>query len=294
MAFAIMNGTQLALQILYAATLFATPLWIAAAGELIVERAGVVNIGIEGMMLAGALAAWVGNGYAGVTMGLVAAVAAAVALALIFTLASLFFAADQIVTGTGINLLAFGATALAYKRLSAQMAEKTITAVHPLWMMAASVVVLGLAWILLRWTRWGMEMTAIGEAPEAADSAGIAVNRRRLVALLIGAACAGLGGAYLSTMRVQGFVENMSEGQGFLALAIVIFGRWHPGGVLAAGLFFGVVRALANAMETHSGFSGATLQLFKILPYAVSLLALAGVAGRSGAPAALGRAYVRG
>jgi len=92
---------------------------------------------------------------------------------------------------------------------------------------------------------------------------------------------------------VQGFVENMTEGQGFLALAIVIFGRWHAGGILAAGLFFGLVRAMANSLETRAGYSGSTLQLFKILPYAVSLLALAGVAGRSGAPAALGRPYVR-
>jgi len=94
-------------------------------------------------------------------------------------------------------------------------------------------------------------------------------------------------------MRVQGFVENMTEGQGFLALAIVIFGRWHAGGILAAGLFFGLVRAMANSLETRTGYSEATLQLFKILPYVVSLLALAGVAGRSGAPAALGRPYVR-
>ena len=115
----------------------------------------------------------------------------------------------------------------------------------------------------------------------------------KLFALIFGAACAGLAGAYLSTMRVQGFVENMTEGQGFLALAIVIFGRWHAGGILAAGLFFGIVRAIASAMETRSGTSGAALLLFKVTPYAVSLLALAGVAGRSGSPAGLGRAYVR-
>ena len=94
-------------------------------------------------------------------------------------------------------------------------------------------------------------------------------------------------------MRVQSFVENMTEGQGFLALAIVIFGRWRPAGILIAALFFGLVRAIANSLEIKSGFSGATLQLFKIIPYAVSLLALAGVAGRSGAPAALGRSYIR-
>jgi ABC-type uncharacterized transport system permease subunit len=280
-------------EILYAATLFATPLWIAAAGELLVERAGVVNIGIEGMMLAGALAAWVGNAHGGVTCGWLAAIAAAMLLALIFAVAVLAFGADQIVTGTGVNLLALGATALAYKRLGADMAERAVAGVHPITMMIFSLALLAVAWTFLGRTRWGLEMSALGEAPEAADSAGVAVNRRRLWALLIGAACAGLAGAYLSTVRVQGFVENMTEGQGFLALAIVIFGRWHAAGILAAGLFFGVVRALANTLEIHSGFSGATLQLFKIVPYAVSLLALAGVAGSSGAPAALGRNYQR-
>jgi simple sugar transport system permease protein len=278
---------------LHAATLFATPLLLAAVGELVAERAGVVNISIEGMMLAGALAAWYANGTFGPTWGFAAAVLAALFLALLFALAAITFSADQIVTGTGINLLALGVTAMAYKRLAAPMADKPLTALSPGWMTAAALLLLGLTWAFLRLTRAGLEMTAIGESPQAADAAGVAVNRRKLLALSFGAACAGLAGAYLSTMRIQGFVENMTEGQGFLALAIVIFGRWHPAGVLAAALFFGVVRALANLLETRTGFAPATLQLFKILPYAVSLLALAGVAGRSGAPAALGRAYVR-
>jgi ABC-type uncharacterized transport system permease subunit len=280
-------------EILHQVALFATPLLVAAAGELILERAGVVNIGIEGMMLAGALAAWVANGFWGPASGLAGAVAAAALLAALFAMAILKFAADQIVTGTGINLLAFGATALLYKRLNPVMAQRTITAIDPVWMMATALALLTCAWAYLRFMRGGLELTAIGEAPEAADAAGVTVNHRKMAALMFGAACAGLAGAYLSTMRVQGFVENMTEGQGFLALAIVIFGRWHAGGILAAGLFFGLVRAMANSLETRAGYSGATLQLFKILPYAVSLLALAGVAGRSGAPAALGRPYVR-
>lgn len=281
------------LEIFQQAALFATPLLVAATGELIVERAGVVNIGIEGMMLAGAMAAWVGNGFWGPGWGLTASVLAAALLAALFALTILTFAADQIVTGTGINLLAFGATALAYKRLDPVMAARTIVAINPVWMMVTVIGLLALAWAYLRFTRGGLELTAIGEAPEAADAAGVAVTGRKMAALLFGAACAGLAGAYLSTMRVQGFVENMTEGQGFLALAIVIFGRWHAGGILAAGLFFGLVRAMANSLETRAGYSEATLQLFKILPYVVSLLALAGVAGRSGAPAALGRPYVR-
>jgi len=277
-----------------ATLLFATPLLVAAAGELVVERAGVVNIGVEGMMLAGALAAWVGNGYFGPAWGLVGSVLAAALLATVFAAAAIGFGADQIVTGTGINLLALGATALAYKRLDGPMAEKTITAISPACMAWVALAMLAGAWAYLRYARGGLELVAVGESPEAADAAGVGVRRRRVGAILFGAACAGLAGAYLSTMRVQGFVENMTEGQGFLALAIVIFGRWHAGGVLAAGLFFGLVRALANLLETHSGFAGPSLQLLKIVPYAVSLLALAGVAGRSRAPAALGRAYERG
>jgi simple sugar transport system permease protein len=280
--------------IVHAALLFSTPLLVAAVGELVVERAGVVNIGIEGMMLTGALAAWVGNGYFGPGWGVVAGVAAAVLLALPFAAAAVGFGADHIVTGTGINLLALGATALAYKRLDEPMAARSLTAINPAGMTAVAIGMIAVAWAYFRFTRGGLELTAIGESPQAADAAGVAVNRRKVGAILAGAACAGLAGSYLSTMRVQGFVENMTEGQGFLALAIVIFGRWHPGGVLAAALFFGGVRALANLLETRSGYDGATLQLFKIVPYAVSLLALAGAAGRSGAPAALGRAYVRG
>ncbi|MCW3005267.1 MAG: transporter permease [Conexibacter sp.] len=289
-----MPGMSVGVETLQAAALFVTPVLVAAVGELVVERAGVVNIGIEGMMLAGALAGWVANGYGGPVWGLAAAVGAAVVLALVFAAAALVFAADQIVTGTGINLLAFGATGLAYKRVNGAMADKAITAIDPAWMMGVAVVLVAATWAYLRFTRRGLELTAVGESPEAADSAGVAVNRRRLLALLFGAACAGLAGAYLSTMRVQQFTENMTQGSGFLALAIVIFGRWHPVGVLLAGLFFGVVRAGANWLETRGGVgSGETLQLLKLVPYAVSLLALAGVAGRSGAPAGLGRAYVR-
>ncbi len=134
------------LDILQPAALFATPLLVAATGELAVERAGIVNIAIEGMMLTGALAAWVANGYWGPAWGLIAALAAAVALVSLFALATLVFAADQIVTGTGINLLAFGATALAYKQISPAMANQTITGIDPVWMMAAALALLAAVW----------------------------------------------------------------------------------------------------------------------------------------------------
>jgi simple sugar transport system permease protein len=272
---------------------FATPLILAAVGELIVERAGVVNIGIEGMMLAGALGAWAANGWRGPAVGVMGSMGAAIVLALPFAAATLLFAADQIVTGTGINLLALGLTGMIYKLVPDEMAGRVV-GINPRWLMAATAALTAAAWTYLRFTRSGLELAAIGESPQAADTAGIAVNRRKFFALLFGAACAGLAGAYLSIMYTRAFTENMTDGRGFLALAIVIFGRWKAWGIVAAGLFFGLMQAIANSIETRgTGLSPATLRAFGMLPYVASLAALAGVAGKSGAPAGLGRAYVR-
>jgi general nucleoside transport system permease protein len=188
------------------------------------------------------------------------------------------FAADQIVTGTGINLFALGATGLVYQRQE----ELAVRASSPAFMAAfVPMLAVGL-WFYFRRMRGGMELEAIGHAPEAADAAGIAVNRRKLAAICFGGACAGLAGAYLSTMRVSQFTENMTEGQGFLALAIVIFGRWNAVGIVLGGLFFGVVRA-------YAGYD----KLLKMLPYLATLAALAGAAGQGKGPRALGKAYVR-
>ena len=273
---------------------FATPLILAALGELVVERAGVVNIGIEGMMLAGALGAWAGSAYHGPAAGLAFAVVAAVALSLPFAVATLGFAADQIVTGTGVNLLALGVTGMLYKLIPASVGGN-VAGVDKRIAIGATPVLAVLVWGYFRFTRSGLELAAIGESPQAADTAGISVNGRKFAAILFGAGCAGLAGAYLSIMYNRLFTENMTDGVGFLALAMVIFGRWQAAGVVAAGLFFGLVRAIANLIETQSGatFSPATLRLFGMLPYVVSLAALAGAAGKSGSPAALGRAYVR-
>jgi ABC-type uncharacterized transport system permease subunit len=280
-------------EIVRVAILFATPLFMAAVGELVVERAGVVNIGIEGMMLSGALAAWTVNAFYGRGWGFVAAVVASGVLALVFVAAAVWLGADQIVTGTGINLLALGLTGLAYRRLDPLVAQKSITATAEGWMVATAAILLVLVWAYFRFTRRGLELAAIGESPEAADAAGIDVNARKCFAILFGASCAGLAGAYLSTMRVRQFTENMTEGLGFLALAIVIFGRWQPAGILLAGMFFTLVRAAANFMEARGVVTGDSVQLLKMTPYVVSLLALAGAGGRSGAPGALGRPYLR-
>jgi simple sugar transport system permease protein len=273
---------------------FATPLILAALGELIVERAGVVNIGIEGMMLTGALAAWAADGWHGPAAGVVASVLAAMLLALPFALATLVFATDQIVTGTGINLLALGVTGMVYKLVPEAVADRVV-GIDRRWLIVITPVVALGAWAFLRFTRGGLELTAIGESPQAADTAGIAVNRRKLYAILFGASCAGLAGAYLSIMNTRSFTENTTDGVGFLALAMVIFGRWNAWGIVLAGLFFGLVRAIATQLETRTGlgWSPAMLRAFGMLPYLVSLAALAGVAGKSGSPAGLGRPYLR-
>jgi ABC-type uncharacterized transport system permease subunit len=280
------------LSLIPAVCYFATPLILAALGELIVERAGVVNIGIEGMMLTGALGAWAVDGFYGRTAGIAAAMICSMVLAIPFCIAILVFAADQIVTGTGINLLALGLTGMIYKLLPAELGSR-VAGVNVVALMIATPLVGVLIWGYLRFTRSGLELAAIGESPRAADTAGVAVNRRKWLAILFGAACAGLAGAYLSIMYNRSFTENMTDGVGFLALAMVIFGRWNAGGIIMAGLFFGLVRAMANTLETRVGFSPAVVRAFGMLPYVVSLAALAGVAGKSGAPAALGRAYVR-
>jgi simple sugar transport system permease protein len=283
---------RLLLSLLPAVFSFATPLILAALGELVVERAGVVNIGIEGMMLAGALGAWAADGWHGPVAGIVAAILAAMALAVPFAIATVVFAADQIVTGTGINLLALGLTGMIYRLVPQEIGERVV-GIDVMWLMVLTALMAVLVWGYLRFTRSGLELTAIGESPQAADTAGIAVNRRKFFAILFGAACAGLAGAYLSIMYNRLFTENMTDGIGFLALAMVIFGRWNAGGIVAAGLFFGLIRAIANVIETRSGFSPAVLRTFGMLPYVVSLAALAGVAGKSGSPAGLGKAYVR-
>lgn len=280
-------------QLVLPTVLFATPLLVAALGELVVERAGVINIGIEGMMLAGALGAWAANAAWGPAAGFAGAVVFAEVLALVFAAVVLVFKADQIVTGTGINLLSLGVTGVLFRRMEGILAGRELHAVSELAMAGLVPLLAAGLWGFFRFTRGGMELAAIGEAPHAADTAGVAVGRRQLYAILFGAACAGLAGAYLSTMRTTIFQENMTEGQGFLALALVIFGRWSAVGIVLAGLFFGLVRAYAERLVVHGQFPAQYSELVKMLPYVVSLMALAGVAARSASPEGLGKAYAR-
>ncbi|GMV97386.1 MAG: ABC transporter permease [Phycisphaerae bacterium] len=286
---------------------FAVPLWLAGLGELVVERAGVLNISIEGAMLGGALAGWAAAAATGSPwIGLAAAGGTGIALAALLALVALVFDADQVVAGTAINLLAIGATGVGFKMCrEAGLTQKPAAFFGEIVLFERPNVfnqfglchaTVGLALCLygvLRGTRFGVELIALGEYPPAAAAAGLRVRARRAGCLLFGGLTAGLAGSYLSIMNTHQFVDNMTAGRGFLALAMVIFGRWHPGGLLAGGLFFGYVYALANYLGVRADARTLPPALLHMAPYVLSLLVLAGLMGRTRAPAALGRPLER-
>lgn len=275
--------------------LAATPLLVAGIGELLVERSGVLNLGLEGMMLTGcitgfAVAATTGNPW----LGLSAALAAGAAVAGLFALATVWARADQIVCGMALNLLAVGGSGAAWHVLQAHgLAELPASAGFslPLALSWASLALALLVWWMLRATRAGLILRSLGEAPAACAAAGIDVRWWRTGTLLVGGTCAGAAGAYLSLMRTHGFVPEMTGGAGFLVLALVIFGRWNIPGLLAGCLLFGLVEALQQDLQARGLTTLVPWQLLKAAPYAVALIALTVVAkGRAG-PAALARAW---
>lgn len=286
----------------------AVPLGLAAFGELLVERAGLINLGLEGAILAGAFGALVGASAAGVGMGFVSAALAGLLIAVLFALCVIWIRADQIITGTALTLLSVGATGTLYRALYGSTgAALGIPTSEPLALPGlSSLPVIGhalfaqppvtyvaylvppaLAWWLAR-THAGLGLRAIGERPEAAEAAGIAVDRARLLAILMGGVLGGLAGGTLVLAQAGTFAEGMSAGRGFIAIAIVVLGRWTARGVAAGALLFGAASALQYAFQAMGW--NAPYQLFLVVPYVLTLAALAGAVGRAPAPAALGRA----
>jgi general nucleoside transport system permease protein len=294
---------------------YATPLTFAAIGGIFCERSGVVNIALEGMMLAGAffgiLAAQKTGSW---ELGLLAAMGAGAGLALIHAVFSIHLRADQIVSGTAINFLALGVTGYFFVDVYGQEGtpediprvpdidlplEKIPTGIgdflddvlgHLNLMIWLSFLLLVVAYVVLFKTPIGLRIRAVGEHPRAADTVGISVYSIRYAAVIISGILAALGGAYLSIGFLGSFNENMTAGRGFIALAAVIFGAWRPFGAFAAALLFGFSSALAQRLPEYSG-SAATL--FQALPYVLTLIAVAGVIGRSIPPAASGRPYIK-
>jgi len=285
----------------------AVPLALAAMGELLVERAGLINIGLEGAILAGAFGALVGASAAGVVAGFAMSIVAGMIVGMLFALWVVAFRSDQIITGTALTLLSVGATGTLYRTLfgSAGAALALPTSGPRALPGLASLPLVGgavfaqppvtyLAYLLpfvLAWwmgrTHAGLALRAIGEHPEAAEAAGIAVDRVRTAAILAGGALGGLAGGTLVLAQAGTFAEGMSAGRGFIAIAIVVLGRWTPFGVAGGALLFGAASALQFAFQA-TGWK-APYQLFLVAPYVLTLLVLAGAVGRARAPAALGR-----
>ncbi|HZB26969.1 MAG TPA: ABC transporter permease [Gemmatimonadales bacterium] len=302
-----MEPEALAAGFLAAAVRVATPLLFAATGETLTERSGVINLGIEGTMLAGALAAALGATAWGPWAGLAVAMVAGMLLALAFALLAIGARADQIITGTAISLGAIGLTGTVYRQAYGPEGAGLELPTFPELPipLLANIPVLGpaffeqpiptylafagvpLVWWLLFRTRTGLALRATGEGAAMARAAGIRTQLIRVGATVIGGGFAGLGGASLVLAQVGTFTERITAGRGFLAIAIVVLGRWHPGGVALAALLFGAATALQFLFQALG--VRAPYQLFLMLPYLLILLALAGAVGRVRAPADLGK-----
>jgi ABC-type uncharacterized transport system permease subunit len=298
--------------ILVAAMLrYATPLLWAALGGIICERSGVINIALEGMMLMGAyFGIWGADVFGSWVIGILVAIVAGGLLALVHAVFSIHLRANQVVSGTGINFLALGITG--YFFIAHYGSNGTPSGISQVpnvkipglrhvgffgnaigdanlltWI--AILLVPALSFFLFR-TRWGLRLRAVGEKPRAADTVGLSVIRTRYLAVVVSGMLAALGGAYLSVAFVGSFNQNMTEGRGFIALAAVIFGKWRPTGALMAVLLFGFSSALADRLPTFSQSLGT---LFQALPYLLTLIAVAGIVGRSRPPASIGIPYVK-
>jgi simple sugar transport system permease protein len=264
-----------------------TPLLLAVLGELVVERAGMINLGIEGMMLTAAMTAVVTAQLThSVVLGFVGGIAGAAAAGAIFGLFALRFAADQIVTGTAIVLLAQGLTGFVYRELNIFNQPIPRMTFDPIVPLAWIAIPIALALLIWR-TRFGLRLRACGELPAAVTANGASVALHRWTALGIESALTGIAGAYLALALSSGFAENMVAGRGYIALSIVIFGRWKFKGALLGTAVFGIAAAAQYALQASG--RGVPFHLLLAVPYVITLLILGGMAGRVRAPESLGK-----
>jgi general nucleoside transport system permease protein len=294
---------------------YATPLVFASIGGLFSERSGVVNIGLEGMMLTGAFFAVWGSDVTGVwPLGLAIGVIAGGLMGLLHAFFSISLRSDQIVGGTAVNFLALGLTSyLFFKLYGAQGTPTDLSTIpdvrfgflgsipvighflhdvfgHLNLMIWLAILLVFVTWIAVFKTPIGLRIRSVGEHPRAADTVGINVYAIRYGAVTMSGMLAAAGGAYLSLGFVNSFSANMTAGRGFIALAALIFGNWRPFGAAAACLLFGFSSALADSLQAYST---SISTLFAALPYVLTLVAVAGVIGKSIPPAAVGRPYVK-
>ena len=285
----------------------AAPLILAALGGLFSERSGVINIALEGKMLAGAFTAAAvtyaadmrfGMGNASPWVGLFAGMLAGILIAAIYALSCIKFKADQVVSGAAINILMLGipgflSGALFLSSGSTPQLPKDHLLPQSPWVIAIALGVLVAAtWYVIYKTPFGLRLRSVGEKPEAADAAGVSVSRMRYWGVLLAGALAGIGGAYLSIGQSSLFTRNMTVGRGFIALAALIFGKWRPVQTLLACLLFGFTEAVAIQMQgTMFGDAEIPVQFINMVPYLLTIIVLAGFIGTSRPPRALGIPY---
>jgi ABC-type uncharacterized transport system permease subunit len=292
------------LALLFSAIRLATPLVFAALGGMFSERSGVINIALEGLMLAGAFTGAVvtyeaGNPY----VGLLAGMLAGAALAYIYAIACIKFQADQVVSGMAINFLMIGLPAVISGAIydssgsTPQIAKEYLLPEFFNRLSLASILaflLVPLCWYVLYKTPFGLRLRATGENPAAADAAGVNVTRLRYIAVILSGVLAAAGGAYLSIGQSSLFTRNMTAGRGYIALAALILAKWRPWQALLACLFFGLMEALTiqiqGVFKLPSG-EDIPVQFIQIIPYILTIIVLAGFIGLSRAPRALGVPY---
>lgn len=314
------------LEVLYfiipSAIFYAAPLIMTAIGGVFTERAGVVNIGLEGIMIVGAASSIIFNltfvdtfGTLTPWIGLIVAMVIGLLLSLILAVVAVSFRADQTVSGVAINMLGLAASVFIVKLIydagqTDSIKERfsrfdvpvlsDIPFIGPLFFEDAyatsfvAIVVALIAWFVLYKTPFGLRIRAVGEHPMAADTMGINVAKTRYIAVLISGALGGIGGAIYAQAISGNFSASTISGQGFMAIAAMIFGKWHPMGALAAALFFGLAQALSVVGNAIPYVKDIPPIFLAILPYALTIIALAGFIGKANAPKASGVPYIKG
>ncbi|ELK44481.1 ABC transporter permease [Halobacillus sp. ACCC02827] len=317
-----MEFIEILSRILGSAIVFATPLIFTALGGVFSERSGIINIGLEGLMIMGAFVAVVFNltfadalGGATPWVSILVAMVVSAIFSLVHAVASISFRADQVVSGVAINFLALGIglflTKQWYDKGQTDFVSKPFySADVPLlnkipiigdlfftgwyWPSYLAVALAFLSWFILYKTPFGLRLRSVGEHPMAADTNGIQVYRMRYIGVMISGALGGLGGAVYALTVALNFSGGTILGQGFIALAAVIFGKWHPLGALGAAVFFGFAQSLSIVSSDISFLESVPSVFILIAPYVLTILALAGFIGRADAPRSLGEAYVKG
>lgn len=299
----------------------AIPIFLAALGEIITERGGVLNLGLEGIMLAGALAGFMAAYYAEQSgsallvglapwLGMLAGSGAGLLMGLIMAVLAVSLRTDQVIASITLVIVGEGVTTYVFRQQFASLTARVsslpaipipflsdlpfvgqVLFTHDM-MTYLSLVLLGAAWYFLYQTTWGLNLRAAGEHPAAADTSGVNVNAVRYAAVLIGAAFAGLGGAVLTVAQLGIFNEGITAGRGWIAVALVIFARWRPELAFVGALLFGIANALQFRIQALN-IEAIPYELLLMLPYVLTILVLLRGVRRAEAPAALGRPYVK-